>query len=139
MVSPEQRDHCSTERALNSEKSLDGLPLKMLAKKPPLPMVSQSLPTHGLAMQKLPTTMKIPIFTKPEKKNEKSQQSITTIEIETIENRIPPPLFSKPLGPEAVRQWTADVRRRDSFEARCGKYSNERKSQTFLTSLQSEL
>ena len=103
---------------------------------PPLPMVSQSLPTHGLTMQKLPTPMKIPIFTKPEKKNEKSQQSITTIE---IENRIPPPLFSKPLGPEAVRQWTADVRRRDSFEARCGKYSNEQNSQTFLTSLQSEL
>ena len=123
MVSPEQRDHCSIERALNSEK-------------PPLPMVSQSLPTHGLAMQKLPTPMKIPIFTKPEKTNEKSQQSITTIE---IENRIPPPLFSKPLGPEAVRQWTADVRRRDSFEARCGKYSNEQNSQTFLTSLQSEL
>ena len=99
-------------------------------------MVGQGLPTHGLAMQKLPTPMKIPIFTKPEKTNEKSQHSITTIEIETIEKRIPPPLFSKPLGPEAVRQWTADVRRRDSFEAR---YSNEQNSQTFLTSLQSEL
>ena len=78
-----------------------------LAKKPPLP--ATGLPTHGLTMQKLATQLKIPIFTTAQSKNDKSQQGGTI----RFENKIP--LFSRPLSPEAVQQWTADVKRRDSF------------------------
>ena len=108
------RDYCSTERALNSEPR-DDLCSKPVAKKPPLP--TTSLPTHGLNLHKLATQLKIPIFTKQPQEttassNENSKQPITTIKFGD-ENRIP--LFSRPLSPEAVQQWTADMKRRDSF------------------------
>ena len=111
-AAPEPRDYCSTERALNSEPR-DDPRSNPLAKKPPLPATGLPLPTHGLTMQKLAPQLKIPIFTTPQSKTEKSQQQggiPTTIR---FENKIP--LFSRPLSPEAVQQWTADVKRRDSF------------------------
>merc|ERR1712192_103269 len=130
-VTPEpNQDYCSTERALNSGPR-DENRSNLLAKNPPLPAIG--LPTHGLAMQKL----EIPIFTKqPQQRasqttisnNENSQQPITTIRFGDESNKIP--LFSRPLSPEAVQQWTADMKRRDSFsgssnsgEARSSKYS----------------
>jgi len=128
------RDYCSTERALNSEPRDDRCS-NPLAKKSPLP--ATSLPTHGLTMQKLPTQLKIPIFAKPQEtitsNNENSQRPITTIQFGD-ENKIP--LFSRPLSPEAVQQWSADMKRRDSFglssscgEARNVKYSEKENSQ----------
>ena len=108
-AAPEPRDYCSTERALNSEPR-DDPRSNPLAKKPPLP--APGIPTHGLTMQKLAPQLKIPIFTTAQSKNEKSQQGgIATTN--RFENKIP--LFSRPLSPEAVQQWTADVKRRDSF------------------------
>jgi len=146
-VTPEPtRDYCSTERALNSEPRDDNLRSNPLAKKPPLP--ATGLPTHGLTMHKLPTQLKIPIFTKPQQttsnNNENGQRPITTIKFGDENNKIP--LFSRPLSPEAVQQWTADMKRRDSFgssscsEARSVKYSEKENSQmqqqTFRTSQQ---
>ena len=114
-AAPKPRDYCST--ALNSE-SRDDPRLNPLAKKPPLPAIT-ALPTHGLTMQKLATQLKVPIFTKPPEEtrenNEKFQQGgeIPRIRFGEEENKIL--LFSRPLSPEAVQQWTADVKRRDSF------------------------
>ena len=117
-VAPDPRNHCSAERDLNCQ-ALDDPLTNPVAEKPPLPLTSP--PTQRLTTQKLSTHLKAPIFSKPQKtSSENNKQTTTTIQFEEenqkrdfTDNQVP--LFKRPFSPEAVLQWSSEVKRRDSI------------------------
>jgi len=117
-VAPDPRNHCSAKRDLNCQ-ALDDPLTNPVAEKPPLPLTSP--PTQRLTTQKLSTHLKAPIFSKPQKtSSENNKQTTTTIQFEEenqkrdfTDNQVP--LFKRPFSPEAVLQWSSEVKRRDSI------------------------